>query len=86
MRTVEQTLTNGVSALHSLTTSDLDMGTSLFRLLYSPAFNFCLYTVAHAPRNVNRRIPTLKDLENEVKAAVPTSEVLQFDVAGMAFI
>lgn len=34
-----------------------------------------LLIVAHAPRNVNRRIPTLKDLENEVKAAVPTSEV-----------
>ena len=33
------------------------------------------YPVAHAPRNINRRIPTLKDLENEVKAAVPTSEV-----------
>eukprot|EP00428_Durinskia_dybowskii_P085266 CAMPEP_0170428136 /NCGR_PEP_ID=MMETSP0117_2-20130122/39606_1 /TAXON_ID=400756 /ORGANISM="Durinskia baltica, Strain CSIRO CS-38" /LENGTH=248 /DNA_ID=CAMNT_0010687403 /DNA_START=62 /DNA_END=808 /DNA_ORIENTATION=- len=30
--------------------------------------------IAHAPRNVNRKIPTLKDLEVEVKAAVPTSE------------
>ena len=36
---------------------------------------FINLSVAHAPRNVNRRIPTLKDLESEVKAAVPTSEV-----------
>jgi len=28
--------------------------------------------VAHAPRNVTRKIPTLQDLENEVKATVPS--------------
>jgi hypothetical protein len=32
-------------------------------------------TVAHAPRNVNRKIPTLKDLENDIKAVAPTAEV-----------
>ena len=30
--------------------------------------------VAHAPRNVHRKIPTLTDLENEVKSAIPTIE------------
>ena len=30
--------------------------------------------VAHAPRNVHRKIPTLIDLENEVKSAIPTIE------------
>merc|ERR1711907_804476 len=30
--------------------------------------------VAHAPRNFNRRIPTLEELENDVKAALPQSE------------
>lgn len=30
--------------------------------------------VAHAPRNVHRKIPTLVDLENEVKSAIPTIE------------
>ena len=30
--------------------------------------------VAHAPRNFNRRIPTLDELENDVKVALPQSE------------
>lgn len=30
--------------------------------------------VAHAPRNFNRKVPTLGELENDVKAALPTSE------------
>ena len=30
--------------------------------------------VAHAPRNVHRKIPTLVDLENEVKSAIPSIE------------
>ena len=30
--------------------------------------------VAHAPRNVNRKIPTLDELENDVKAALPSRE------------
>ena len=30
--------------------------------------------VAQAPRNVHRKIPTLNDLEDEVKAAIPSIE------------
>jgi Intraflagellar transport protein 43 len=30
--------------------------------------------IAHAPRNINRKIPTLFDLENEVKAAVTSAD------------
>lgn len=30
--------------------------------------------VVHAPRNVNRRVPTLVELENDVKVAIPTGE------------
>lgn len=30
--------------------------------------------IVHAPRNVNRRVPTLIELENEVKVAIPTGE------------
>ena len=30
--------------------------------------------VAHAPRNFNRRVPTLEELENDVKAALPQSD------------
>lgn len=30
--------------------------------------------VAHAPRNVTRKIPTLADLENDVKSAIPSVE------------
>jgi hypothetical protein len=33
--------------------------------------------IAHAPKNIHRKIPTLADLEDEVKAAIPTIEVLQ---------
>lgn len=32
--------------------------------------------VVHAPRNLNRKVPTLLELENEVKAAIPTGEVI----------
>jgi hypothetical protein len=32
------------------------------------------HRVAHAPRNVTRKIPSLMELENEVKAAVPAAE------------
>ena len=31
--------------------------------------------IAHAPRNVNRKIPTLSELEYEVKVALPNSSV-----------
>lgn len=31
--------------------------------------------IAHAPRNVNRKIPTLSELEYEVKVALPNSAV-----------
>ena len=30
--------------------------------------------IAHAPRNINRKIPTLNDLENEVKTAVTSAD------------
>lgn len=30
--------------------------------------------IAHAPRNINRKIPTLQDLENEVKTAVTSAD------------
>lgn len=30
--------------------------------------------IAHAPRNINRKIPTLFDLENEVKAAITSAD------------
>ena len=30
--------------------------------------------IAHAPRNINRKIPTLADLENEVKSAVTSAD------------
>ncbi len=36
----------------------------------------CMHvSVAHAPRNVHRKIPTLTELEREVKAAIPAVEV-----------
>lgn len=40
------------------------------------ALMFFIFTlVAHAPRNLNRKIPTLDELEHDVKAALPTSDV-----------
>lgn len=32
--------------------------------------------VAHAPRNVNRKIPTLAELEEDAKAAMMIGEVI----------
>lgn len=43
------------------------MFSMLYSQLYSPS-------VAHAPRNVHRKIPTLAELENENKSSIPTSE------------
>ena len=31
--------------------------------------------VAHAPRNLNRKLPTRAELDNEVKASLPNSDV-----------
>jgi len=37
--------------------------------------NYYIVVVSHAPRNFNRKIPTLEELETDVKLALPTSEV-----------
>ena len=41
------------------------------------SYRRCLFfmLVAHAPRNLNRKIPTLDELEHDVKAALPASDV-----------
>ena len=36
--------------------------------------------VAHAPRNITRRIPTLSELESEAVAAIPTSDIEGLDL------
>jgi hypothetical protein len=37
--------------------------------------------VAHAPRNVTRRIPTLSELESEAVAAIPSSDANGMDLS-----
>ena len=36
--------------------------------------------VAHAPRNISRRIPTLAELESDAKAAIMVGEVRDFEI------
>jgi len=39
------------------------------------------HRVAHAPRNITRRIPTLSELENEAEAAMPTPYIEGLDLS-----
>ena len=49
------------------------------KLLYFKYNSDCMYydntVVARAPRNVNRKIPTLNELENDARAAIMMREV-----------
>jgi fucose 4-O-acetylase-like acetyltransferase len=49
-------------------------------LIYYICFVAIIIIVARAPRNVNRKIPTLAELENDARAAIMMGEVLNDDV------